>query len=32
MKVLFNQDLILKTENCKDVGDQYDMLLDLPCF
>ena len=29
MKSLFNQDFVIKIENCEDVSDQYDMLLDL---
>ena len=29
MKSLFNQDFVIKTENCEDASDQYDMLLDL---
>ena len=29
MKSLFNQDSFKKIEDCEDVSDQYDMLLDL---
>ena len=29
MKSLHNQDFVIKIENCEDVSDQYDMLLDL---
>ena len=29
MKSLFTQDFVIKIENCEDVSDQYDMLLDL---
>ena len=29
MKLMFNQDFVKKIEDCEDVSDQYDMLLDL---
>ena len=29
MKSLFNQNFVIKSENCENVNDQYDMLLDL---